>query len=130
VSPQEALTRVRLDKWLWAARFFKTRSAATDAVHGGKAEVNGEPAKAARMLVPGDIVKLRVAPYEYVMVVTALADRRGSAEVAATLYKETAESLAIRERMAEQHRLAPDWGATSGKPDKKQRREIRKWKGD
>jgi ribosome-associated heat shock protein Hsp15 len=130
VSPREPLERVRLDKWLWAARFFKTRSAATEAVHGGKAEVNGEPAKAARLLVPGDTVRLRLAPYDHVLVVTALADRRGSADAAAALYQETAESRAARERLAEQLRLAPDWGGTSGRPDKKQRREIRKWKGD
>ncbi len=129
MSASEPLSRVRLDKWLWAARFFKTRSAATDAVHGGKAEVNGEPAKPARMVAPGDTVHLRLAPYDYALVVTALADRRGSAEAAAKLYQETPESIAARSRLAEQLRLAPDWGATSGKPDKKQRREIRKWKG-
>jgi ribosome-associated heat shock protein Hsp15 len=130
VSPHEPLTRVRLDKWLWAARFFKTRSAATEAVHGGKVEVNGEPAKAARMLVPGDTVRLRLPPAEYVLLVIGLGDRRGSAEAAAKLYQETPASRDARERMAEQLRLAPDFGFGSGKPDKKQRREIRKWKGD
>ena len=130
MSPHEPLGRVRLDKWLWAARFFKTRSAATEAVHGGKVEVNGEPAKAARMLVPGDTVRLRLPPSEYVLVVTGLAERRGTAEAAALLYRETPESRAARKRMAELQRLAPDFGFTSGKPDKKQRREIRRWKGD
>ena len=130
MSPHEPLDRVRLDKWLWAARFYKTRSAATEAVHGGKADVNGEPAKAARMLAPGDTVRLRLPPSEYVLVVTGLADRRGTAEAAARLYQETPESRAARERVSEQLRLAPQWGSTDGKPDKKQRREIRKWKGD
>ena len=130
MSPHEPLTRVRLDKWLWAARFFKTRSAATEAVHGGKVEVNGEPAKPARMLAPGDTVRLRVPPAEYVLLVTALGERRGSAEAAARLYQETPASLATRERLAERLRLAPDFGFSTGKPDKKQRREIRKWKGD
>lgn len=130
VSPRGPLVRVRLDKWLWAARFFKTRSAATEAVHGGKAEVNGEAAKAARMLVPGDTVRLRLPPSEYLLVVTGLADRRGSAEAAAKLYQETPESRAAREQLAERMRLAPQWGSTVGKPDKKQRREIRKWKED
>ena len=130
VSPRETLSRVRLDKWLWAARFFKTRSAATEAVHGGKAEVNGEPAKAARMLALGDTVRLRLPPSEYLLVVTGLADRRGTADAAALLYRETPESRAAREQLAERMRLAPQWGSTDGKPDKKQRREIRKWKGD
>ena len=121
---------VRIDKWLWAARFFKTRSAATEAVHGGKVEVNGEPAKAARMLAPGDTVRLRVPPAEFVLLVTALGDRRGSAEAAARLYQETPASLAARARLAERLRLAPDFGFSTGKPDKKQRREIRRWKGD
>jgi ribosome-associated heat shock protein Hsp15 len=78
--------RVRLDKWLWAARFFKTRSLATDAVTGGKVEVNGDHAKPAKAIKPGDEVRLRLGPYEHVLIVRALADRRGSATIAQALY--------------------------------------------
>lgn len=120
---------VRLDKWLWAARFFKTRSAATDAVHGGKADVNGEHAKAARAVKPGDVVRLRVPPYAYELLVTAVAERRGSAAAAAALYQETDASRTQRERLREQLRLAPDFEFSEGKPDKKQRRAMDKWRG-
>ncbi len=119
-------TSVRLDKWLWAARFFKTRSAATEAVHGGKADVNGARAKAAHAIQPGDMVRLRVPPHEYEMLVTGLAERRGSAAAAAALYQETEVSRAQRERLREQLRLAPNFDFSQGKPDKKQRRELRK----
>ncbi len=121
--------KVRLDKWLWAARFFKTRSAATDAVHGGKVDVNGEGAKPARPVQPGDTIRIRLAPYEYIVVVTGLADRRGSAAIAAGLYQETAASRAARERLHEQLRLAPNLEFTAGKPTKKDRRAFEKFRG-
>ena len=121
--------KVRLDKWLWAARFFKTRSAATDAVHGGKIDVNGEGAKPARPVQPGDTIRIRLAPYEYIVVVTGLADRRGSAAIAAGLYQETAASRAARERLHEQLRLAPNLEFTAGKPTKKDRRAFEKFRG-
>jgi ribosome-associated heat shock protein Hsp15 len=121
--------KVRLDKWLWAARFFKTRSAATDAVHGGKVEVNGEGAKPARSVQPGDTVQLRLAPYEYIVVVTALADRRGSAAVASGLYQETDASRTARERLRDQLRIAPGSEFESGKPSKKERRAFEKFRG-
>jgi ribosome-associated heat shock protein Hsp15 len=121
--------KVRLDKWLWAARFFKTRSAATDAVHGGKIDVNGEGAKPARPVQPGDTVRIRLAPYEHIVVVTGLADRRGSATVAAGLYQETDASRTARERLHEQLRLAPNLEFTAGKPTKKDRRAFEKFRG-
>jgi ribosome-associated heat shock protein Hsp15 len=122
-------SKVRLDKWLWAARFFKTRSAATDAVHGGKIDVNGEGAKPARPVQPGDTVRVRLAPYEHIVVVTGLADRRGSATVAAGLYQETDASRTARERLHEQLRLAPNLEFTAGKPTKKDRRAFEKFRG-
>lgn len=118
--------RVRIDKWLWAARFFKTRSLAADAVNGGKVLVAGERVKPARLLQVGDEVRLRLGPYEHVVIVRAVSDRRGPAPVAATLYDETAASRAARDRLAEQLRMAP---ATfvyeeKGRPTKRDRRDI------
>lgn len=118
--------RVRIDKWLWAARFFKTRSLATEAVAGGKVEINDEHAKPSRTVKPGDRIRLRQGPYEHVLIVRALAERRGPAEAAQALYDETPESRAERERLAAQHRL----GAAGlvyeekGRPTKKDRREL------
>lgn len=121
--------RTRLDKWLWAARFYKTRSAATDAVHGGKVDINGEGAKPAHPVRPGDTIRIRLGPVEYVVVVTALAERRGSAAVAATLFAETDASRAQRERQQELLRLAPSFEFDGGKPSKKDRRAFEKFRG-
>ena len=121
--------KVRLDKWLWAARFYKTRSTATDAVNGGKIEVNGEGAKPARPVQPGDTIRIRLAPYEQIVVVTGLAERRGSAAVAVGLYRETDASRAARERLREQLRMAPNLEFTAGKPSKKDRRAFEKFRG-
>ncbi len=121
--------RTRLDKWLWAARFFKTRSAATDAVHGGRVDVDGEGAKPARPVQLGDTVRIRLAPYEHIVVVTGLADRRGSAAVAAGLYQETDASRTARERQREQLRMAPNLEFSDGKPSKKDRRAFEKFRG-
>jgi ribosome-associated heat shock protein Hsp15 len=121
--------RVRLDKWLWAARFFKTRSAATEAVHGGKVEVNDEAAKPARLVRVGDVVRLRLPPYEYVLTVTGVAERRGSATVAATLYQENEASRLQRERQQESLRLAPGFAFEGGKPSKRDRRAFEKVRG-
>jgi len=119
---------VRIDKWLWAARFFKTRSSATEAVAGGKVEVNGERAKPAKAVKPGDEVRVRLAPYEHILIVRALGERRGSATVAHTLYDETPESIAERQRLAEQLRLAPAGFVYEdrGRPTKKDRRDLSK----
>ncbi|HET7372234.1 MAG TPA: RNA-binding S4 domain-containing protein [Gemmatimonadaceae bacterium] len=118
--------RVRLDKWLWAARFFKTRSLATEAVAGGKVEVNGEHAKPAKAIKPGDEVRVRLGPYEHTLMVRALSERRGPASVAQTLYEETAGSRDARERLAAQLKLAPAAFVyeEKGRPTKKDRREL------
>lgn len=123
------LDTVRLDKWLWAARFFKTRSAATEAVNGGKIELNDQRPKPAHPIHPGDVLRIRLAPYQYVVVVQGLAERRGSAAVAARLFEETEESRTARERQRELLRLAPDTEFSEGKPSKKDRRAIAKLRG-
>jgi ribosome-associated heat shock protein Hsp15 len=122
---------VRLDQWLWAARFFKTRSLAAAALDGGKVELNGERAKRSRLARQGDRIRLRQGAYEYLMTVTALAAKRGSAEVAAGLYQEDEASRAARARIAEQHRLAArlHGGIQPGRPTKRDRRELGKLKG-
>ena len=128
MSERDADDRVRIDKWLWAARFFKTRSLATDAVDGGKVDVNGARVKPAKLVGVGDEVRLRVGTQLFVVRVTDTAERRGSATVAATLYEETAESVAARAREAEQRRL----GAVAfdeGRPDKRDRRDFNKFRG-
>lgn len=129
MSGRDPLTAVRLDKWLWAARFYKTRSAATEAVHGGKVEVNGGAAKPSRTIVVGDMLEIRIAPFTWNVAVTGLGERRGSAAIAATLYAETAASLAARERHAEQLRDAPMLRFDTGKPSKQDRRRIDKLRG-
>jgi ribosome-associated heat shock protein Hsp15 len=118
--------RTRLDKWLWAARFFKTRSLATDAVAGGKVEVNGERAKPAKMVKQGDEIRIRLAPYEHVLIVRELGERRGPASVAQTLYEETAPSREARERLAAQLKIAPPAFVfeDKGRPTKKDRRDL------
>ncbi len=120
---------VRVDKWLWAARFFKTRSLATEAVAGGKVEVNGERAKPAKSVKPGDEVRLRLPPYEHILIVRALAERRGPASVAQGLYEETEASAAERRRLAEQLRMSPAAFVFEdrGRPTKKDRRELTKF---
>lgn len=118
--------RVRVDKWLWAARFFKTRSLAADAIGGGKVLVAGERVKPAKLLQIGDEVRLRMGPYEHVIIVRAVSERRGPATVAATLYEETAQSQVARTKLAEQLRMAPAAFVfeDKGRPTKRDRREI------
>jgi ribosome-associated heat shock protein Hsp15 len=120
---------VRVDKWLWAARFFKTRSLATEAVAGGKVEVNGERAKPAKSVKPGDEIRLRLPPYEHILIVRALAERRGPASVAQGLYEETEASAAERRRLTEQLRMSPAAFVFEdrGRPTKKDRRELTKF---
>jgi ribosome-associated heat shock protein Hsp15 len=119
-------SNVRIDKWLWAARFFKTRSLATEAVDGGKVEINGGAAKPAKPVKVGDEVRIRIGAFEHRVIVRGLADRRGSAAAAAELYEETPESIAAREKLREQHRLAPSLFTfeEKGRPTKKDRRRI------
>ncbi len=120
---------VRLDKWLWAARLFKTRGLAVDAIAGGKVQVNGARVKRAKPLHVGDRVRVRHGPYEYQLTVRALSERRGPAATAALLYQEDPEGKRARETLAAQLKLLPS--ATyrgKGRPSKKQRREIERWK--
>src|SRR3954462_418742 len=104
---EPAAARVRLDKWLWAARFFKTRSAAAQAVDGGKIDIAGERAKRSHLVQVGEIIVIRRPPYEQHLVVRGLSDTRGPAKEAVLLYEETAESRAARERLAYQLKNAP-----------------------
>lgn len=117
--------RVRIDKWLWAARFFKTRSLATEAVAGGKVHLDDQRVKPARDVHVGDRLQITVGESTVVVIVRALAERRGSATVAATLYDETPESREKREREREQRRLAPPPGADmQGRPSGRDRRRL------
>ena len=130
MDEREDDARVRLDKWLWAARFYKTRGLASDAIAGGKVQVNGDRAKRARPVQPGDEIRIRQGPYEHHVVVRALSGRRGPASAAAELYEETPASRAAREAMALQLKsihaaFVPD----KGRPTKKDRRELGRLKG-
>jgi ribosome-associated heat shock protein Hsp15 len=123
-------SRVRLDKWLWAARFYKTRPLAAEAIAGGKVQVNGDRVKRAKPLQVGDEVRIRQGPYEYQIVVTRLSERRGPAAEAARLYEEKPASRAARETMALQLKsLHAAFVPERGRPTKKDRREINRLKG-
>jgi ribosome-associated heat shock protein Hsp15 len=118
-------SRVRLDKWLWAARFFKTRALATEAVHGGRIHVGGQRVKPSRAVRPGETLRIQRDSSEYIVIVRALSDRRGPAREAALLYEETAESRQRREEHAEQRRLhATNFPRLEGRPTKQDRRRI------
>lgn len=121
--------RVRLDKWLWAARMLKTRSLAAEEIAKGRVLVNGQPAKASRELRPGDRVQWRQAGVTRELVVRALSDQRGPAPVAQLLYDETAASLAAREAAAAQRRMGvePALALDQGRPTKKDRRQLSDW---
>jgi ribosome-associated heat shock protein Hsp15 len=119
---------IRIDKWLWAARFFKTRSLATDAVDGGKVRVNGERVKPARGVKIGETIFVDNGSTEWEVVVQGLADKRGSASIAQTLYSETEKSIAEREKKAEQRRYFREPSETiKGRPTKRDRRQIDKY---
>jgi ribosome-associated heat shock protein Hsp15 len=116
---------VRIDRWLWAARLFKTRGAATEAVLGGKAHVNGVRAKPSKDVRAGDRLEVTVGEVRRELVVRAVADKRGPASVASTLYEETPESVARREQHAAARRLSRPLGADlGGRPTKRDRRRL------
>jgi ribosome-associated heat shock protein Hsp15 len=117
---------MRLDKWLWAARFFKTRSLAVEAIGGGRVSVNGERAKPAKELRVGDTLAIRRPPFEHVVVVKGLSDKRGPAAVAAELFAETEESRARRAVLAAEMKSLPQ-PRFKGRPTKKTRRDYEKW---
>jgi len=114
-----------VDKWLWAARFFKTRAAATEAVLGGHVRVGGERVKPAKDVGVGDRLEIRRGEIRWTVIVTGVAERRGPASLAAALYEETAESAAARERERAERRLARPPGADLGpRPTKLARRRL------
>ena len=121
--------RVRLDKWLWVARFYKTRALATDEIGRGRVMVNDQVAKASREIKPGDVLALRQGPVTRTLVVRGLSHQRGPAPVAQALYEETPDSIALREKAAEQRRLGaePAQSIEQGRPTKRNRRELADW---
>ncbi len=122
--------RTRIDKWLWAARFFKTRSLAAQAVEGGKVKLDDERVKAAKPVRKGDRLTIRIGDQQWSITVQALSDRRGPAEVARTLYHEDDESREARIAAIESKRGALDPQAVhGGRPEKRQRRELRRVRG-
>lgn len=123
------IASMRLDKWLWAARFYKTRSLAVEQIGKGRVTVNASAAKASREIRVGDTIALRQGNVPKTVKVLGLSPMRGPAPMAQQLYAETAESIAERERLAEQHRLAPEPAASialqhDGRPSKRDRRSI------
>jgi ribosome-associated heat shock protein Hsp15 len=120
------MDKLRVDKWLWAARNYKTRSLATEEIGKGRVEVNGAEVKPARELKAGDTVTLRQGPITRTVVVKGLSGMRGPAPVAQQLYEETADSLKARQQAAEQRRLSPEpaHSIEHGRPTKRGRREL------
>jgi len=123
-----SVENVRIDKWLWAARFFKTRALATAAINGGKVHARGQPVKPSRPVRIDDCFEVRRGYEIFEIVVTAISERRGSASAAQLLYRETADSVVRRQAEAEKRKLAMmQRPQTDGRPDKKQRRQIRQF---
>ncbi len=123
--------KMRLDKWLWAARFFKTRSLAAAAIDSGKVDVNGERAKRARTIGAGDQISLRIGAVDWKLDVLDVAKQRGSAEIARRLYQETSEGLAARLKKQEELRQSPQLSSFGeARPDKHDRRQLKRLKGD
>jgi ribosome-associated heat shock protein Hsp15 len=121
---------VRLDKWLWAARFYKTRTLAAEAIDAGRVEVNGDRAKRSRAITVGDTLRVRKPPFEQVVEVAGESEQRGPASVAAMLYHETEDSRKAREALAARMKaMGPPVFRDRGKPDKKDRRAIDRWRG-
>jgi len=117
---------VRLDKWLWAARFFKTRGMAQQAIKGGKVEINGASPKASRLVRVGDRLEITKGALRFEVTVDEIGQRRVSAPLAQAMYTETERSRAERERRAELRRMNPDGGIVPARrPDKRERRQLR-----
>jgi ribosome-associated heat shock protein Hsp15 len=126
------MEKVRIDKWLWAARFYKTRTLATEDIHKGRVQVNGQEAKPAREVRIGDNVVLRQPGVIRTLLVKSLSDKRGPAPVAQLLYEETPESLRLRAEAAEQRRMGTEPGLSlkDGRPNKHDRQAIDNAWGD
>ena len=119
---------VRIDKWLWAARFFKTRSAAQQAIEGGKIKLNGERTKPAKPVKAGDQLVIHIGAYEWTVQVLKLSDKRGSAVVARELYLESEESSARRAlEVAKRRRFNEPASTLKGRPTKRDRRVLDRW---
>ena len=128
------MERLRIDKWLWASRFYKTRSLAADEIDKGRVSVNGVGVKPSKELKVGDAVEIQMGPVSRNVIVTSISDKRGSAPVAALMFSETEASLAKRLAAAEQRRLAPEpaLSLAQGRPTKRDRRTLEKaqdWQG-
>lgn len=122
------IAAVRADKWLWAARFFKTRSLAMEAINGGKVHLNGERIKPARKLMIGDCLAVQKGEYSFVITVNGLSLQRGPAITARTLYTESDESRQAREALTRARKLQGESGRQQGRPDKRTRRKIHQFK--
>jgi ribosome-associated heat shock protein Hsp15 len=124
------MNRVRIDKWLWAARFFKTRALATKACELGRIESNGQLAKPSREVRVGDLLQVKNAGGDFRVEVLIVSEIRGPAAIAQTLYRETDESREARLKVAEERKLLPNFeGLREGKPSKRDRREIDRFRG-
>ena len=121
--------KVRLDKWLWAARFFKTRSLSADEIGKGRVQVNGQAAKASREVRVGDLIELRQGHVARTVLVQAAVEQRGSATIAQQMYAETPESIALREKQALERRMntEPSLAIEQGRPTKRDRRQLADW---
>ena len=126
----EVQEKYRIDKWLFAARFYKTRSLAAEAVERGRVCLNGVRVKPARTLMVGDTLNLHIGDFHYVVTVLGLSNKRGSASIAQQLYRETEESRQQRELVAERIRMQPKMFYAKGRPTKRDRREIMNLKYD
>jgi ribosome-associated heat shock protein Hsp15 len=130
IDEDRAMNGVRMDKWLWAARFFKTRALASDACDIGRIESNGQRAKPAREVRLGDMLRVKNDAGEFLVEVLVLSEMRGPAVVAQTLYRETEESKVLRAKAAEERKQMLDMGGVAeGRPTKRDRREINKLRG-
>jgi ribosome-associated heat shock protein Hsp15 len=127
----DSKTPVRIDKWLWAARFYKTRSLAAEAVSAGHIDVNGQRSKASRSVALGEVIEIHKPPYRYTITVTQVTDRRGSGVQAQAMYIEDVASIATRAVQRDQQKLLGS--ATSPRPqkrpDKHDRRKLKEWRG-
>ena len=120
---------VRIDKWLWAARFFKTRSGAQQAVEGGKVKLNGERTKPAKEVRVGDRLSIHIGAYEWLVSVVQLSDKRGPAAIARTLYEEDEASRAQRAEQVVLRKFAGEPGGDRrGRPTKRERRQLERWR--
>jgi len=120
--------KFRIDKWLFAARFFKTRSLAAEAIERGRVTINEQRVKPAKLLTEGELLTIRIGNYQYVIEVLGLSNKRGSATMAQKLYRETEESRKQREIVAERLKAQPQPFYTKGRPTKRDRRDIERFR--